>query len=190
MTDRRLEVGGERIAGEEQRHVTDLEQEGDARPVRHAAVLPELARAAGQRIVQPVEQILGGVVDHPQRVRPFGEQLLEPLARRRQQRAAGTTWEVEVHRSCHWDVDRLHTDHSGTTGTTTTGGGPARKRRAAWSPEEPWSRSSRRATSLMSMGHLVVVVGVTDMDGQDSRRWQHAGNRCVDNRVERGLKSD
>ncbi len=28
-----------------------------------------------------------------------------------------------MHRSCHWDVDRLHTDHSGTTGTTTTGGG-------------------------------------------------------------------
>ena len=111
LADRRLEVRGERIAREEQRHVTDLEQEGDARPVRHAAVLPELAHAAGERIVERVEQILGGVVDHPQRVRPLGEQPLEPLARRRQQRAAGATGELEAHRSCRRDVDRLPVDH-------------------------------------------------------------------------------
>ena len=38
LADRRLKVGGERIAGEEQRHVTYLEQEGDARPVEQYGI--------------------------------------------------------------------------------------------------------------------------------------------------------
>ncbi len=112
LANRGLEVRSEGITGEEQRGATCLEQERDARPVRHAAVLPELAHAAGAAGRRAFQQILRGVVDHPHRIRPLVEQFLEPFPRRRQQRATGSTGKLELHRPCRRDVDRLAVDHT------------------------------------------------------------------------------